>query len=481
MKKVFVIFLLLFVTIGMIFAQNQIVNGMVVDNNNNEISDVGIYCENGVIKAISDKHGFFRISVQDHEIVRFTHISHNEKSLAVDFQNLEYDADSVLFMIVVMQERDYQLPEATIVSNTPHLAYYNKDVWVIDYHVSQKGLFLISGNGRSKTNTLLCLSSDQDTIAQRTIPRDFEQFYEDAFGNLHILGNDSTFQVYCNGHDLHLLYGNKKDVFEQKIYPIAASTDSSLVLKYGFYSGQEIVYTALNKNTKARKTIAVSTSDAKEAAENWNLDNARLALVANDEYDPRKANSVINSNAKNGNDNNTARESAVSVLKLANDLYYSDANEVTNRRENMKGDTQKRALFKSVYCPLFLISNYIYIFDFENETLKKFDATMEIVSVCPITFHETTFNKKLVIGNPWKENVVVDKYSGKCYAEFENGGCVTLKEIDLDSGEIVRQITLDKHVFPTNIQIFNGYVYYLFRNMTSVSIDKRSLYKMKIE
>ena len=55
-----------------------------------------------------------------------------------------------------------------------------------------------------------------------------------------------------------------------------------------------------------------------------------------------------------------------------------------------------------------------------------------------------------------------------------------LKEINLKNGNVGESCRLDRHYFPTKIQVYDGYVYYLFLDSRKQNGDKRSLYRLKI-
>ena len=140
-----------------------------------------------------------------------------------------------------------------------------------------------------------------------------------------------------------------------------------------------------------------------------------------------------------------------------------------------------RIRFKPIYCPAIPIENSIYIFDFQNNNLLKFDFLGHPTSTCGIDFHKTGYFKNLAMKNPWDEKLIVDAVTGQCFAQFSSDGIVTLKEIDLYDGKVKREIRLTDHSFPQNIQVYNGEVYYLFLNNTQTTRDRRSLYKMRLE
>lgn len=87
---------------------------------------------------------------------------------------------------------------------------------------------------------------------------------------------------------------------------------------------------------------------------------------------------------------------------------------------------------------------------------------------------------KINIPNPWDENVIVDVAKGKCYGQFITDGMVTLKEINLKNGNVGEAYKLDQHYFPTKIQVYDGYAYYLFLDSRKQNGDRRSLYRVKL-
>ena len=161
--------------------------------------------------------------------------------------------------------------------------------------------------------------------------------------------------------------------------------------------------------------------------------------------------------------------------------FKSDETDIVERKLMIK-NLYNHIRFKPIYCPAILIEDSIYIFDFQNNNLLKFDNLGHQTSTCGIDFHKTGYLKNLAMKNAWDEKLIVDDITGKCYAQFSSDGIVTLKGIDLNDGKVKREIRLTKHSFPQNIQVYNGEVYYLFLNNTHVAgRDRRSLYKMQLE
>lgn len=64
-----------------------------------------------------------------------------------------------------------------------------------------------------------------------------------------------------------------------------------------------------------------------------------------------------------------------------------------------------------------------------------------------------------------------DRYTGKCYALHNKGGTALLREIHVNTGGAGRPMKL-RNSFPENIRIYNGYVYYTYREPNSREFRK---------
>ena len=139
-------------------------------------------------------------------------------------------------------------------------------------------------------------------------------------------------------------------------------------------------------------------------------------------------------------------------------------------------------MLQEIYVPLLNVDNKIYIFDFQKDYVYKYDEQGEYLGKKEISFHlKSKYARRDVPGNPWDKKLIYDKARKECYAQFTSDGTVTLKKIDLESGNVIATYVLDDHYFPENIQVYDGTVYYQFiDNRMTFGKDCRSLYKMEL-
>lgn len=415
---------------------------IVSDSTGKSLKDVAIYNSKQKLIGITNNLGTTTITAHYGDAVVFSHISYEQKIIKISDENIFDKNENTCSMLVVMNPKTNILPEAEIVENAPHLAYKNKDVWILDYIVDERGITAITTTGRN--SHLLHLSFDQDTLSIRQINTKFENLNRDVFGNIHLIGPDSTYQVFSDGKNMQLLYGVTREKFDKTFAPVAALTDSILVTKQSFYYGQEFAFFKVNLNDKKTEFLCDVASETKEMAKNWDRDNIRMFRAQHPDF-------------------------SMFDMPVVSPEYRSEVTE----------NVMKRLMLKDLYVPVLNINNYIYIFDFQKDAIYKYNNVGEYLDRVDIDFHKSFRNK---INKNWDNNIIFDKVRNECYAQFSQDGIVTLKKINLKTGTISDTYILDSHAFATNIQVYDGTVYYQFINVRqTVGKDCRSLYKMELK
>ena len=455
MKKLFLITTFLFLCGMMTFAQQKkesLVNIEVIvsDNSGNVLKDVAIYNSKNNLIGITNHEGITWITAYLKDVVIFSHLSFEPKIIKLSEHDMYEEVFNVFKMIVTMEEKTHILPEVTIVENAPQLAYKNKDVWVLDYSVDEKGIMAVTTDG--KESQLLHLGFEQDTISIKKIDKKLDNLfreilYQDLFGNTHLYSLDSAFQIYSEKDKLELLYGVTLEKHKSTFGNLYALTDSIVVTRKEFYSGQEIVYFMTNRNNGKTEVLCDVYGSSREMAKNWHIDNIRLRRALN----PGSSDFVN---------------------------PYERPEEWNNFEEDMI----KRLMLQEIYVPLLNVDNKIYIFDFQKDYVYKYNDKGRYLGKKEISFHlKSKYARRDAPGNPWDKKLIYDKARKECYAQFTSDGTVTLKKIDLESGNVIATYVLDDHYFPENIQVYDGTVYYQFiDNRMTFGKDCRSLYKMEL-
>lgn len=447
--KIFVPLVILFLIVQSVFAQSDKIiriDAFVCDSIGNAIKDVGVYDTHNNLRGVSNSEGVAHVATHIGESLILSHVSFQNKGVTIRKDNLMEGLDGRYSIIIEMRHRINALQEVTVIDNVPQLAYENEDVWIMDYKVTFDGICVLAGN--SLGTSLMYLDYDQDTMAQKTVSSKYQELFYDAFRNIHIISADSVYQVFFDSNRLSLLYGNTKEVFYQKLKPLVVSTPLFIVMEERAVYNQQVYYLIINKKTREKQVLRRISGKTFEMASNWELDDYRLRLINDIDYDNK-----------------------------------SEQERIRNEeRLDFLLDVQKRLMLQPIYCPIFDLGTKLIVFDFENDFLVTYNQDGKYESQIPIDFHlrDSYFSSGLN-QKSWNKKIIRDEATGQFYAEFITDGIVTLKEIDLNNGKVKREIRLSDHSFPQNIQVYDGYAYYLYLDKRSVADrDKRSLYKMKL-
>lgn len=427
------------------------VNVIVSDSTGKVLKDVAIYNSKQNLIGITNNFGTTTITAHLGDAVMFSHISYEQKTVKISDEN----------MLVVLNAKTNILPEAEIVENAPHLAYSNKQVWVSDYKITDRGMYLILDSNTE--HSLIFLSHEQDTLARAKISKKYDYLYEDAFGNIHLLSKDTAYQTYYDGEKLNMLYPVDIQTFKQKLMPVQVITDSLLVLQRYASMWQEILYISVNRNNKETKVLADCYGPTREWGRTYYRDMVKDGVIDAVQKD------------------NPLFPNIMEMLGIEQTNTFGD-DAIENTYVDFESSQRARYRLQPIFSPITFFNDTIYVFDLEKDKLIKFTENGTFVKDIDISFHRTTYRKNSRIGNNWDKNIIIDKALGKCYAQFTKDGHVTLKEIDLQTGTTKNTIELNHHVFPENIQIHNGIVYYKFIDVRqTVGRDCRSLYKMQLK
>lgn len=427
------------------------INVIVSDTTGKVLKDVAIYNSKQNLIGITNNFGTTTISARLGDAVVFSHISYEQKTMKVSDEN----------MLVILNAKTNILPEAEIVENVPHLAYSNKQVWVSDYKVNNAGMYLILDS--NSEHLLIFLSHEQDTLARAKISKKYDYLYEDAFGNIHLLSKDTAYQTYFDGEKLNMLYPVDIQTFKQKLMPVQVITDSLLVLQRYASMWQEILYISVNRNNKETKVLADCYGPTREWGRTYFRDMQKDGIIDAIQKE------------------NPLFPNIMEMLGIEQTNTFGD-DAIENTFVDFGSSQRARYRLQPIYSPIAFFNDTIYVFDLEKDKLIKFTENGTFVKDVDISFHRTTYRKNSRIGNNWDRNIIIDKALGKCYAQFSKDGHVTLKEIDLQTGTTNKIFELTHHVFPENIQIHNGIVYYKFIDVRQVNgRDCRSLYKMQLK
>lgn len=433
MKKQLSIALLLISLAFIASAQkkDKVLWGVIIDENETRVEEVCISDSNGKLLSITNSDGIFQIPLGQKCDITISHPRFKKSIVPIDPKNFEL-INGKYYAIFMLDEKtidsiDYQDTIA-------------RREYVVDFKVSKYGIFMIKTDGiHSK---LQQISYRNKVLASMSIDLKFDRVYIDVLDGIHILSNDSSYNVYSDGTKLTLLEGHNLDYFQSSIMSLAAVTDSIAISYIKYYYGQSVDFYQTNFNTKKQDILC--TIDSETAKREGSSASGELA-------------------------------EARPLWALQGYSVYSTR---TSTGSNYKNSIPYNVILsaKEVYAPIINIDNNIYVFDFTTGLISKYNNVGTFLYNTEIGFHLSHGYSSKYYDNPFDNHILYDAAKKECWAQFRENGKVTLKRIDLKKGKVIGEYAIEKHDNPLNIQIYNGIVYYMYFEKDGGEFEKRYFY-----
>ncbi len=141
-------------------------------------------------------------------------------------------------------------------------------------------------------------------------------------------------------------------------------------------------------------------------------------------------------------------------------------------RTTWRRTLELKLMLHTTLCPLRIVRDSIYIFNFDNDTINVYDFKNNFIRQVPLTFS--------LYGIQYKdEDIIVNDEGTTCYYRFTLQGIAYLQKIDLDNGA---KLTTEKlqFPFPEKIRIMGGYAYYTYSELGENGMFVRHFYKQKL-
>lgn len=318
---------------------------------------------------------------------------------------------------ILLDEKISELSELTVTTGKPVAITKDEPLYIRDYEfVNDKILALAYKDNMLSRARLYVMSLDGDTIFSVPVNKP-DHLYKDCFENNYFISNSDAFQLAIDSGNIDFLYPYPSGEFAIIIDLLEEAKNDNLYLKKYSMHGQVLDYVEYDTISKEYSTLIT--------VENEN--NARMLLDRS---------RIVNS---------------------------SDNPEVQARFEDL-------AFYKPVFAPVKKINDTLYIFNFEDSWMGYFDDSCKLVKKVPVVFHKD---------KNWKREIYFDESTGKAYALFRKNGISALKEINIETGQLVNSVQIPDLPFVDNIKINDGKLYFLYTDHSTIK-EFRMLYSMKM-
>jgi hypothetical protein len=307
----------------------------------------------------------------------------------------------------------YEIPEVLITAKRIPVSISDKqDIYVVDYDFYDNHIVLIGNPGKRSTQSLIVL---MDRMGKRILKKEIKQglnLYRDPFNNLHLLTADTAYQIYFDGKDLQLLYPSDKKKFMQSFPEFLEIYQGKIILRQYAFDDQALLYYFYNaRDTSIQRFWAQATPEV---------------------Y--RKVDGLLGSIPITKDGKGTS----------GFDLFNSDERFI------------KMAFYSPIFCPLQIIRDTLYIFNFTNDIIETYGVRgFPLETPTAINFHKST---------DWQKRLYNDRVTGKIYTQFIRNGISELREINLKTGQLYdRVIKIPDFPYISKLMVNDGFLYFLYQ------------------
>jgi hypothetical protein len=392
----------------------------------NKYTSIGIYNVNITFEglktgSVTDKKGAFSVYIDTLPVIMvLSHIGYETKFVFLD--------NTSFSLIIDMVPQVKELREVEIKGSEMNADPVVKAsaFSVLDYEPDSGNVYMLISRFRTNDVLLVLLSGSGDTIARRVCtefsPR---KLFKDCLGYIHILANDSAYQIFHSGNNLLLLYSTTLKRFKNLLSDCVLSTNDLLFYKKTIEHDQGVSYFTVKRIARERQNLSTIK------------DSSKLMMA---KKNPGDWNLLLRKRIPEG------REDFVSWSYV------------------------HKILYRPLSSCLFKIESQICVLNTSEHTIEFYQPNGTYSSKLLIKVNKSIEGK-------WSGELYIDEISSKVYTTFFKNGEYEVYRLNLNTGELIRRAKIDK-LFPDKVCIHNGFIYFLFReNGVSMNVD---LYRQKL-
>lgn len=362
----------------------------------------------------TDEYGCFQLRTKQFPLTLV--ISH----LNFKTQSLSINGPADLPAQLVLERGDQALPNVTVRARGKIDTVYHEPYSVTDYVFYEGHLILLACKNSIVGFSLILLNEAgeevQDFSLRAVRPK---SLYESCAGQLYLITGANVIEILIEQGQL--VFGERlsRNDFSDGLANCVLANDSLAFFKRYFYQGQALQYTALTRYTEEPEAT-------------------KLPLIEDDR-------NIVLLIEETGN-----------RMPWSGDVWEDN---ITDGLKNLRDSRYALAGIMKIFypplnAPLYSKDSMLCIFNHFAGQLQYFDPRGVPVDTLSINYH---LHKK------WKKKIYYDPFREQAYTTFDTPTGVIVRPIDMQTGALGRAIEIPMD-FIEQVKIWNGYLYYLYRN-----------------
>jgi ACT domain-containing protein len=419
-------------------AQTVLIGKVIDANDKTPIANV--YVVDSVSKkvAVSNANGLFKLTLESIPTsIRFSHVSYHQQDKKILEVTLDNDT---LLLDITLKPVVRQLLTVDVNSDKVEKIHKRSGA-IIDFGFYNENILLLYK--QRSTLKLQLLDEHDKVLSEKKLKFKHGQLIKDCMGNTHLLTKDSICQIVVDSNRL-LFYRFGIKQYEDYLQPcVAMTTQKSFFKQITTKHNQGILYFTIDKISQ-EKTQLINIYD--KLAEQYARSHY-YSIIAYYYSVTSEVSNAIALGMWSGN-----------LIELA----------VNHDLVQMIGFYINFAA-KPIFAPLHQVQDSVYLFNYFQDSLLVYDKHAQLTRSLQMNHHhEKGFVKELIVDEE-RENI---------YAKFNIQGLSYLKRVDVNTGLFVETYKLEQNIYPENIKIKNGYVYYIHKEINDTYTR---LYRQKLD
>lgn len=421
------------------WAQDSLVriHGYIIDSELRPISGAWISVQDE-IQAQTDQDGFysFETTIRLPLKVVVGSNDHSPEVFTIREEDLGTSSSLDLRQDFQLKTRLENIGTVEISTSRIQRIYNVPNLHVMDYRFIENDFLLLVKQRNNYELRLVDLF--EKPLASLPLHFKPKELFTDCFGNKHVVSKDSLYQLHLSKNDIQLIYryGLNQEEINQLLSCKGASKNWLYFSDYA-HQNQSLIHFGIHRKNGASLFI------------HQTIDQEKIYSIKGYETGLEYSEKAVTGHHMG---EITIRQ-LIAIKNVEQDQLF-----------------HQKILTAPAYHPLKFHNDSLYVFDHPSDSLFVYDQEGKSIRVVPITYHAS---------KTFESDILLDDQLGEMYVRHSIKGRAALQKIDLFTGKAGTVSTLDQHILPTNIQIRNGYAYYLYNRKNNASLNR--LYRQKIE
>jgi len=427
------IFLSLFSPLLLLATQKIVVTGVVLAPNKEPVANVNIFIEKTETGTITNAQGWFSLEIPVQKtILNISHVAFVSQTIEISQKESEQALQEGTFFVKIILEPQIQtLKVVEVVDGKIQIAYNDAKKWILDYVLIGEDEILLLLLYKNK-KYLQLINHLHETIAVTSVDYKYRHLYKGCSGDTYLISNNDACQIFLMDDQFYLVYHVAKEKFINTIEKIMVVTSHAVYLKETSLQNQKIDYykiDTINKSTTLLYTI-FNQLVSELQRERYELYEELITTGEGTDMSLNVSASSMREDPKSDN-----RKAQAIRMSFAYNEYI---------------------LSQEPYNPLFEINNELCLFNHIDGELVKFSLEGEQTDKIKINYH---------IDNEWNKKIIVNEEKTRCFLIFSHSGKTVLKELNIDTGTIIQEYKIERHIYPEKISVRKDKIYYLAKDI----------------